>query len=414
MCEVGVTCIVLVFLTFSISVSPSRAATSPQTFTRDLQLGSQGEDVRLLQQFLNTHGAPVALTGPGSAGQESTMFGSRTLFAVRAYQTAHAKEIGAPRGTGLFGPLTRAYINGLLAPLPLPAAAIAPQKLLPTITPTHTISGTVNGEGGMLLLQLNEDDVIQVNLSQETMFAFTYRVMTGKEYRVFVVRSPAGQTCTIDRGQGIVADADITNISVTCHKVFVPQAPAPSVSTLTPVSDQPTYALGGQIRGVRGEVVLENTNGDVVTITENSPDTFVFPKKLPSYTSYRVSVLSVSEGQACYVNSTGGMILDADASVLVICVPSWASDPFGLGDMRYMLRGTVSGSTGPLVLQNNGAFNLVLTGDGSFTFPGFLSEGDGYDVTVMSPPSGQVCSVENGSGAVEAGGVSVNVVCEDL
>ncbi len=80
-----------------------------------LGLGSTGEEVRQLQKYLNTHGFPVALSGPGSLDHESTYFGPKTKAALIKFQEAHAAEILVPagfkRGTGMLGPLTRRYIS---------------------------------------------------------------------------------------------------------------------------------------------------------------------------------------------------------------------------------------------------------------------------------------------------------------
>jgi len=50
-------------------------------FTRDLTLGSTGDDVKALQQFLNSKGFTVAASGAGSVGNESTYFGTLTQSA---------------------------------------------------------------------------------------------------------------------------------------------------------------------------------------------------------------------------------------------------------------------------------------------------------------------------------------------
>ncbi len=55
----------------SVPVSVSKAS----LFTRNLTIGSVGEDVKRLQIFLNTNGFPIAKSGVGSAGNETTLFG---------------------------------------------------------------------------------------------------------------------------------------------------------------------------------------------------------------------------------------------------------------------------------------------------------------------------------------------------
>jgi peptidoglycan hydrolase-like protein with peptidoglycan-binding domain len=76
-------------------------------FSRDLKLGSTGEDVRQLQIYLNQNSYTVASSGAGSAGNESTYFGPATQAALIKFQKA--KNISP--AAGYFGPLTRAAIN---------------------------------------------------------------------------------------------------------------------------------------------------------------------------------------------------------------------------------------------------------------------------------------------------------------
>lgn len=81
------------------------------TFTRNLTVGSVGEDVRALQKILNAEGFTVAPTGPGSAGNESTYFGLATKAALMKYQNFYRQELGLTAGTGYFGPATRKFVN---------------------------------------------------------------------------------------------------------------------------------------------------------------------------------------------------------------------------------------------------------------------------------------------------------------
>lgn len=58
-------------------------------FPKDLRIGMSDPDVRKLQQFLNSHGCPVALIGAGSAGNETGYFGFLTFRAVMKFQIAN-------------------------------------------------------------------------------------------------------------------------------------------------------------------------------------------------------------------------------------------------------------------------------------------------------------------------------------
>ncbi len=78
--------------------------------TRGLTMGSSGDDVRCLQRYLNWAGYPVALSGVGSVGNETTYFGSLTANAVTRWQNANSSQVllpaGLATGTGYFGPLS--------------------------------------------------------------------------------------------------------------------------------------------------------------------------------------------------------------------------------------------------------------------------------------------------------------------
>lgn len=97
----------------SLTVS-SPATTSASTSSvslnlpHDLQFGMTGGEVRVLQQYLNSHGFPVALSGPGSSGQETSYFGSATQVALAKFQQAN----GISPAVGYLGPTTRAFIAG--------------------------------------------------------------------------------------------------------------------------------------------------------------------------------------------------------------------------------------------------------------------------------------------------------------
>lgn len=116
--------------------------------TTDLKTGSRGEEVRLLQVFLNTDPATrIAASGIGSPGNESTMFGALTAQAVKRFQEKYASDIlhpiGLVSGTGSVYAATRAKINELncaqkgLAPLssaaPIPGVStpVAPAATTP-------------------------------------------------------------------------------------------------------------------------------------------------------------------------------------------------------------------------------------------------------------------------------------------
>src|SRR5208283_238334 len=78
----------------------------------------------------------------------------------------------------------------------------------------------------------------------------------------------------------------------------------------------------------------------------------------------------------------------------------------------YTIGGSVSGLTGTgLVLQDNAADNLAISGNGNFTFATSITSGGSYKVTVSTPPSGQTCTVANSSGTANANVTTIQVTC---
>ncbi len=79
--------------------------------------------------------------------------------------------------------------------------------------------------------------------------------------------------------------------------------------------------------------------------------------------------------------------------------------------VTFTVGGAVTGLTGSgLVLANPGSSNLAINTDGTFSFAPPVGAGTAYAVSVLTQPSGQTCTVANGSGT--ANGVSnVAVSC---
>ena len=93
----------------SLSGTSTGSVTSAavHVFKANLTTGSLGSEVKALQQFLNAHGYPVAASGAGSPGNETTRFGAATKAALIKYQKAK----GITPAAGYFGPVTRSAMN---------------------------------------------------------------------------------------------------------------------------------------------------------------------------------------------------------------------------------------------------------------------------------------------------------------
>jgi hypothetical protein len=102
-------------------VTASTASTGSQKFaalTLALKRGMKnGNAVQILQEMLNQSAdTQVAVTGPGSPGNETTFFGAMTEVAVQKFQAKYdIVSSGTPSttGYGAVGPKTRAKLNAL-------------------------------------------------------------------------------------------------------------------------------------------------------------------------------------------------------------------------------------------------------------------------------------------------------------
>ncbi len=105
-----------------------------------------------------------------------------------------------------------------------------------------------------------------------------------------------------------------------------------------------------------------------------------------------------------------GMFLLSFAITMTGCGKNDDADVF-----IYSVGGTVFGLSGTVVLQNNGGDDLTITSDGAFTFDTTIADGSAYNVTVVTQPAGQICTVTDGTGTISGADVTnVAVTCTDI
>ena len=164
--------------------------------------------------------------------------------------------------------------------------------------------------------------------------------------------------------------------------------------------------VGGSINGLATgtELQLELNGASNVTVAGNGP--FSFPIAMPIGANYVVTISGQPVGQSCEVwNGTGTVGAGPVSSLFVTCTA-----------VDRTVSGTVSGllSGRSLILQDDGANPTTISADGSFTFSTPVAGGTNYGVTVLTQPSGQSCSVTDGTGVMGSDDVSnVAVMCSD-
>jgi hypothetical protein len=78
----------------------------------------------------------------------------------------------------------------------------------------HELKGTISNLKGSGLVIINGSDKQEI-AAGTTSFTMT-KVSEDAPYGVSILTQPAGQTCTVANGTGIMGSADVTNVAVTC------------------------------------------------------------------------------------------------------------------------------------------------------------------------------------------------------
>ena len=245
------------------------------------------------------------------------------------------------------------------------------------------VGGTVSGiQNGEVVLRNNGND--DISLSTDGAFQFPNSLPEGSSYVVVVASPPPGQVCQVSNGSGTVGQTSVDDVVVECQLVL--------------------YTIGGMVSGLSGgELVLKNNGGDDLSVTSNGA--FAFATGIASGTGYSVEVAVQPTGQECTVANGAGEVGDTDVTTVAVSCEA----------ATYTIGGTISGiSGGTATLTNNGGDELALTTDGDFAFATPLQNEAAYDVKVITAPAGQVCTVTNGTGTVNASDVAnVTVTCGD-
>lgn len=115
-------------------INGTATSTVPQNpsalLTKDLHLGVNNAEVLVLQQILNRNGFPIADSGPGSPGNETTSYGIRTRNAVRLFQCKKLNVCSGDESTTGYGFFNQSTRSALLA-----LAASSQSSPAPTLTP---------------------------------------------------------------------------------------------------------------------------------------------------------------------------------------------------------------------------------------------------------------------------------------
>lgn len=258
------------------------------------------------------------------------------------------------------------------------------------------VSGLAHGAAVTLRLQagtITSDQTVRAN----GRFDFPASVPNGVGFSTSVVTQPTNptQVCEISNGSGIVSGAPVTNIAVTCRTQ--------------------RFNVGGTVQGLQGSgLALQLNGGNTLAISSNG--SFIFDVPLDSGAAYAVTVSGqpATPPQTCTVQNGSGTIGAANVrNVRVTC----ALNSYSVGGSPPAggVQGLAPGAR--VILQNNGGDPVEVAADGGFTFPGRITTGGSYNVTVRTQPTTprQSCAVTNGTGTIGAANVTnVTVTCQSV
>jgi len=247
--------VIVLGLVFAINAE----AAVPQ-ITRDLTLGSTGDDVKSLQQYLNDNGYSVAPSGVGSKGNETFYFGNATQAALKKFQTANGiTETG-------FGTKTRALL-----------------AVLSGTTTTTTTTGDVTSQIATLRAL-----IAQLQQRLDVLLGTTTTTTTGSDsttpYISSIKVADGGDTGYIDQG-------DV--ITITFSEAVDPKSINSSLNAGSSVSSVSYSATGGVRVSLSGVVTIE----EIATFNMGSvEDAGTFTSRIALSSNEKVLTITLTDG----------------------------------------------------------------------------------------------------------------------
>ena len=298
-----------------------------------------------------------------------------------------------------------------------------------TCVATYSVGGSVSGlaNGETITLTLSpiggtaEDKNITGDndgTSDDT-FTFDTRLVNGATYAV-TTSQPIGKACTVDNtGTRTMADANVTNIAVTCITA------AYSVSgTVTGVADTRTIlvilmtyddttrtgATRRQVRaGADGTFSFTAIPANKFYILQANPDTIGATCIGPSTTPTQITANVTGAMVTCTAPTHTGpylnvLVISYAHEVSLVTVNLFVSDT-AVTDTSGTPDNTVSGSDADVIINTNYG-SLDVNG---FSYDLAIDDNKYYAITATSP--NETCTIQNGSGGPVSDSRSVSISC---
>jgi len=323
---------------------------------------------------------------------------------------------------------------------------------------TYTVAGTLSGLGLSKTLVIRNNGGDDLSLTADGTFTFSTAIANGAAYGVDVYKRVADQNCLITNGSGIIAGANVTNVTIVCdeYHMFVTadmhdgnfggvigadafcQAQRPlgangtykalitdGVSRIACVNENCSsngiaehvdWVLAASTEYYRLDDTIEIGITDTVglffidpELLDNAPSddgTYVWTGLHTDWTSAEDSCDSWNDATSDHTAEFGEADLNFNNLIDVggsdYCNDD-ASDSLICVEQpvytpyTYNIGVTVAGlGVGEsLLLKNNGSDDLTVSANGNFIFATKLSDNALYQISISSGPAGKTCAIED-------------------
>ena len=278
---------------------------------------------------------------------------------------------------------------------------------------TYTVGGTIEGHTDTVSLTLtygDETDTLSIAAGTET-FTFAAKLNTKQSFSISIT-APAGQTCSSSRTDGTIADANITDIQISCV--------------------ENAYSISGTVsdavNNANVTVSLFLSDADNIDTSSATADRTAIPAGDGSFSFavekndfyYEITVSSSTPNETCQVDAGNKGQVTADITDIAITCSG------GDAVTTYSISGSVTDAgdnanvTVYLFLSDQDNIDTssatadrtaVPAGDGSFSFA--VEKNDFYyEITVSSSTPNETCQVDAGNkGQVTADITDIAITC---
>jgi hypothetical protein len=374
---------------YAIKANAQTTGLTCSVFTKTLTVGSNGSEVKSLQQFLNSSGIQVSASGAGSVGSESTYFGAKTKAAVSKFQVANSITPTA----GYWGPISRARATALCSTM--------------VVTPVATTTPVVTANSGSLNIGIAtqpENSLAPGGTSRVPFTTFKITNNTGASVTVNGVTVQRSGLAVDAVFSGIVLvdeqglQIDIAKTLNSNHQAIIGGA-----FVLAPGQTK-TLTVAGNMQS---NSTLSSYTGQIVSLTVVGVNTSaVVNGTLPVTGAQRTIVSSLAVGSVTAAISSldpnsaqSKNIGDTGLKFSGLRLTAGSAEDVKLFSVRWRLNGTVSSNDlANIVTVVNGVnYPTSVSVDGRYftsTFPGgiLITKGNSVDALIQGDVTGSNAS----------------------